>query len=72
MVDVPRLKAVLRDNHVSVEHAARVIGVNPSTLYRRFNSDNAIFTVNEVDKLATLLNLDINTLQDIFFSKRFA
>ena len=72
MVNVNRLKAVLKEQHIPLEQVAKTIGVNPSTLYRRFNQKNVYFSVNEVDKLATLLNLDFNAVQDIFFDGSFA
>ena len=72
MVNVKLLKAELKAHHVTLRQAAEAIGVNPSTLYRRFCKTDVPFSVGEVDKLATLLSMDYETVQSIFFGGRFA
>ena len=72
MVNTERLKTAMRDRHVTVEQASEHIGVNPATFYRRINRNGEKFTVEEVGKLANLLGMDANAMQDIFFDKQLA
>lgn len=69
MVNVDRLKMALRAKGITIEQASEAIDVNPTTFYRRINHMGAKFTVAEVGKLAELLNMDGETMQDIFFDK---
>ena len=72
MVNIERLKTALRENNITVEQASEHIGVNPATFYRRISRDGEKFTVSEVGKLANLLGMDSQTMQDIFFDQRLA
>ena len=69
MVNVDGLKAALRDRNISIEQAAKEIGVDPVTFYRRLNQQGKKFTVQEVGKLAEMLKMDSETMQQIFFAK---
>ena len=72
MVNIERLKSALKEKNVSIEQASDAIGVNPVTFYRRINKNGEKFTVAEVGKLADLLMMDRETMQDIFFDKELA
>ena len=54
------------------EDAARAIGVNRSTFYRRVQREGSKFTVEEVEKLSTLLRLSSQEMQAIFFDRELA
>lgn len=69
MVNIDRLKAALQDRNVTIEQASEHIGINPSTFYRKISRKGEKFTVQEVGKLAELLNMSANTMQEIFFDK---
>lgn len=69
MVNVERLKTVLRDQNVTAEQASEAIGINPSTFYRKLGTNGEKFTVKEVEKLANLLHLNSRSLQSIFFDR---
>lgn len=72
MVNIDRLKSALRNRGISIEQASEAIDMNPSTFYRRLNRQGEKFTVQEVAKLASLLNLSSETMQGIFFDGQLA
>ena len=69
MVNTDKLKAVMQAKSISIEKASNVIGIDPSTFYRRIQKNGEKFTVSEVTKLADMLKIDSKTLQSIFFAK---
>lgn len=69
MVNIERLKTALQSKNITIDQAAKSIGVNPTTMYRRFNRNGEKFTVAEVEKLAELLNMDAKAMQNIFFDE---
>lgn len=69
MVNIERLKTAFQSRNITIEQAAKSIGVNPATMYRRFNRNGEKFTVSEVERLAELLNMDAKAMQDIFFDE---
>ena len=69
MVNIQRLKDTMQEKRITVEQAAQVLNMHPTTLYRRIDKDGARFTVTEVGKLADLLSLDDEALLGIFFEK---
>lgn len=72
MVNVIRLKDALERCSISYEDAARAIGVDRSTFYRRVQREGAKFTVEEVAKLSDILKLTPTEMQDIFFDRELA
>ena len=69
MVDTNRLKAALHKKGITVSQASEAIGVNSATFFRRLNRQGATFTVEEIEKLADLLEFDGKTIQSIFFAR---
>lgn len=55
---------------ISIDDLAAHIGVNRSTIYRRFKDGS--FSVSEADKIAKLLNLDGIEVANIFFARDIA
>ena len=72
MVNIMRLKSALKAKNVTIEQASECLGVNPATFYRRINREGEKFTVLEVGKLAKLLDMDPQTMQDVFFDQQLA
>lgn len=66
MVDIERLKGIMREKGVTVEEAAETIGMHPSTLYRRLQKDQVWFTVTEANRLADWLGMDARTCEEVF------
>ena len=69
MVNINLLKDTLKEGSINIETAASKIGIDASTFYRRLQRDGSNFTVEEVGKLAELLNLSSEELQRIFFER---
>ncbi len=52
---------------VSKEDIAKYLGVNPATIYRKFNSESD-FTLSELRKLKKMLNLTNEDVDRIFLT----
>lgn len=72
MVNIDKLRGKIVERRMTVEIVAKTIGLTASTLYRRLNNGGGKFTVNEVSKIATLLNLTADELNEIFFTNNVA
>lgn len=72
MVNVKRLQDALKAREISYEEAAKALGVDRATFYRRLSRDGVKFTVDEVSKLSSLLGLSAQAMQDIFFDRELA
>ncbi len=53
---------------VSKEDIAKYLGVNPATVYRKFNGESD-FTLSELRKLKKVLHLTKEDVDRIFFSE---
>lgn len=72
MVDTDKLRGKIVERRMNVETVAAAVGINPSTLYRRINGGGGAFTIDEADKIASLLNLTAEELNHIFFAQYVA
>ena len=72
MVNINRLREAMNQKSISMEDAAKAIGIGRATFYRRIEKAGTKFTVEEVDKLSKLLDMDSATMQDIFFDRQLA
>lgn len=72
MVNINKLREALAARSISYEDAARAIGVDRATFYRRIERAGSKFTVEEVAKLSRLLDMDGQTMQEIFFDRELA
>jgi len=72
MVNVDLLRDALSKQGVTVEQAAQAIDVDRATFYRRLATNGARFTIDEVEKLAKLLNLSRVEMEHIFFARELA
>ena len=66
MVKVNRLKAKIVELEMSVESVAERIGMDKSTLYRRFQNPDD-FTLGEIGALSDTLGMGCAEAQSIFF-----
>lgn len=66
MVKTNLLKAKIVELEMSVESVSEKLGMDKSTLYRRFQTPED-FTVGEIGKLASILSLNAAEAQSIFF-----
>ena len=72
MVNIDKLRGKIVEKRLSVEALSDKLGINQSTLYRRLNGGGATFTIEEADKIATLLELTADELNQIFFAQYVA
>lgn len=68
MVDVEKLKAKILEKKHTVATLADAVGIDKATLYRKMKGGNA-FSINEVDKIIVVLELDKKEVNSIFFSQ---
>lgn len=71
MIDAKKLKSEIRKNGITQEELARKSGMDPATLNKKING-KSMFTVNEVQAIASELNIGNDELIDIFFAKELA
>lgn len=69
MVNINKLKGKIAENGLSIGQLAEKMGVNKSTLYRKFAGNGDTFSIAEADSIAKILSLDANEAQGIFFSQ---
>ena len=72
MVNVDKLRGIMKGRRVSVEELAAAIGIDSSTLYRRLADGGETFTIKEVNAIVEYLELDIATAMAIFFAAKVA
>lgn len=65
-----KLKAKMVEKDITVALLAKKIGINPTTFYRKCNTN--YFTLQEMTTIAELLDLHNEDLLDIFFEKKGA
>ena len=71
MVDTKMLRKTIEDRDMNVADVASLIGLDKATLYRRF-SDAESFTIGEVQRIKTALNLTPDEAVSIFFTSAVA
>lgn len=68
MVNIDKLRGAMKERRVSVEELATSIGIDCSTLYRRLSDGGDTFTIKEVNKIVSALELNAETATAIFFN----
>lgn len=71
-MNLPKLRAVMVEQGVSVEALASGIGINKSTLYRKLAGDGDGFTIAEAQSITEVLHLSADEGALIFFAKTVA
>lgn len=72
VVNVKRLREAMLSQNLSIEMAAKALGIDRATFYRRMEQNGARFTVAEVAQLADMLNLSMEDKEGIFFDRELA
>lgn len=73
MVNVNKLKGKIVEKGINISKLAKMIDVDASTLYRKFNKNGgATLTIREADLIVKSLNLTIDEANTIFFSQFIA
>ncbi|MHB9943639.1 hypothetical protein CF065_18990 [Clostridium sporogenes] len=68
-MNVALLKSQIILNNKKIPEIAEDLKISKSAFYRKLRGDSE-FTRQEISKLITLLNLNIETAMEIFFSAR--
>lgn len=72
MVNIDKLRGVMKEKRETVESVADAIGINRATLYRKLNGGGDSFTIGEVTGICKFLKLDVDTAMCIFFDYNVA
>ena len=71
MVNTALLRSAITKKGTNVTEVAAQMGVDKATLYRRM-ADSGTFTIGEVEKLTSILNLSHEEAISIFFTNEVA
>ena len=72
MVDVLKLKAKIVEKGFTVASLADAIGIDKTTLYRRFSDEGKSFTIGEIGQIVEVLELTEQEVREIFFVQNVA
>lgn len=67
MVNILKLKGKLVENNMTIKELAKVINVNESTVYRKFNNNGDTLTIKEAELISVALKLNRDEINSIFF-----
>lgn len=68
MLDKEKLTGKIKEKGFTLENFAKELGINPATLYRKMTGESD-FTRAEIQTAKTVLGLDVNAAEAIFFAK---
>lgn len=68
MFNESKLAGKMAEHHISGDKMASILGINPSTFYRKKIGESE-FTRNEIQIIANTLSLTMDDVRNIFFSQ---
>lgn len=68
MVKINKIKGKIVENESSIEDLATFMGVDKSTLYRKFSNSGETLSIKEANAIMAFLNLSKEEAADIFFA----
>lgn len=68
-INIPKLKGKMAENNINRTQLADKIGVARTTFYRKLKSGGGSFTVEEVQGIASALNMTPDEVMNIFLGK---
>ena len=72
MVNVNKLKGRMVEKGLTGGQLSQLLSIDRATFYRKMASNGETFTVREVSEIATILQLDGEELNAIFFAQEIA
>ena len=66
-INIPKLKGKMAENNINRTQLASKIGMARTTFYRKLKSGGGSFTVEEVQGIASALNMTPDEVMNIFF-----
>ncbi len=67
MINVNKLKGKIVERGLNISEFSKDIGMNKSTFYRRLSEKGETFSIKEVNKMCSVLNLTSEEATAIFF-----
>lgn len=71
-VDTMKLRGKIAELDLTLAQYAAAIGINPSTLHRKFQTDCVSLTIGQIHKSVETLSLTKAEAGDIFFADKLA
>lgn len=68
-INIPKLKGKMAENNINRAQLASKIGMARTTFYRKLKSGGGSFTVEEVQGIASALNMTPDEVMNIFLGK---
>ena len=68
-INIPKLKGKMAENNINRAQLAGKIGMARTTFYRKLKSGGGSFTVEEVQGIASALNMTPDEVMNIFLGK---
>ena len=68
-INIPKLKGKMAENNINRTQLASKIGMARTTFYRKLKSGGGSFTVEEVQGIASALNMTPDEVTNIFLGK---
>lgn len=68
MANIDKLRGKIVENKMSIEELSNLIGVHPSTFYRKMDKEGISFTIGEAKAISLALKLTTSEVNDIFFN----
>ncbi|WP_338854756.1 helix-turn-helix transcriptional regulator [Clostridium perfringens] len=72
MVNLNKLKLKIFENGMNISQLAEKIGVDKSTLYRKFQKNGDSISIKEANLMVETLHLTVEEANSIFFSQYVA
>ena len=70
MLNVNKLKGKIVEKGFSIEKLSQILGINPSTFYRKIKNNS--FEIEEADAIVKELGLSSTEATEIFFAQTVA
>lgn len=69
-MNVPKLKGVLAEKGLTQDYVARILGISPSTFYRKIQRGGDSFTVGEANTMVRKIPLTDEEAVEIFLPRK--
>ena len=66
VMNISKFKDMLKEKGVTNDYIARILNINPSTLYRRFATNGDSFTIGEIHSMVDKIPLSTEEAIEIF------
>ena len=72
LIDINKLNGKIAEACLTRSSVAKLMGIAPSTLYRKLQNGGATLLVKDAIKLAEILHLSSEECSEIFFARKVA